>query len=988
MKLNQKIQKYRKERKLKNIRFSNLKLVKRCNKTVQALSLPKTLNLNPRSIYNKVAEFVTFVQEQKVDLACISESWEREGSTLSDIISIDGFEIISNVFQRRGIGGRPAIIVDGRKFLVENLTQTMISIPWGVEAVWALLTPKNSTNASKIQKIAVGSIYCKPKSRKKSLLLDHIAQVYNQVSSKFTNGLHWIICGDTNDLKLDSILDMNKHFKQVVQTPTRLNPPRIIDPIITTLASYYQLPQCLAPLDSDPGSKGKASDHLMVVMEPINVIDNKPARMKKKITFRAMKQENYDEMKKWIENEHWEDVFKEKCANKKAEIFQSKFYNKYCELFPEKSRYVSSDDQPFFTEKLKKLKRKKCREFQKNRRSLKYKNLHLKYKNELKVAKQKFYKQKIKHLKNSNPKKWHQELKKLMRVDQRLSEEIIVEDIKDFPDDEQAEIIANKFISVSQEYDKLKTDEIRVPEFENHKIPQFTEQEVLKTISEMDGNKSSIYGDVPSKIWKSFAELLYKPVTNVINASLKQGIWPSILKHEIVTPVPKKFPPKTVDDLRNISGLLNLDKVFEKLVSKLIIQDMKEKIDPSQYANQKGLSINHYLIKMIDKILAAVDKNDKVAVLATFVDWKQAFPRQCPKLGVESFLENGVRPALIPTLISYFQGRSMKVKWHKKISSTKELKGGGPQGGTLGIWEYLSQSNDNANCVKESERFKFVDDLSFLEIIHLLNVGLASFNVKQQVPTHIPVNNQFIQSKDLKSQQHLNIINDWTKKKKMKLNIQKTKNMIFNFTKKFQFSTNIELENNIIETESETKLLGTYITNDLRWNKNTSEIVKSAFIRMQILNRVVKFTTNRNDLRSIYISYIRSILEKSAVVWHSSLTVKNRKDLERIQKCAVLVIMGKNYTNYKNGLKELNLETLEKRRENLCLKFAKECLKNEKVKNMFAINKSMHDMKKRKKEKFKVKNIRTERYRKSALPYMTNLLNKYEDEKMKSLEII
>ena len=72
---------------------------------------------------------------------------------------------------------------------------------------------------------------------------------------------------------------------------------------------------------------------------------------------------------------------------------------------------------------------------------------------------------------------------------------------------------------------------------------------------------------------------------------------------------------------------------------------------------------------------------------------------------------------------------------------------------------------------------------------------------------------------------------------------------------------------------------------------------------MQILNRIVKFTTNRNDLRNIYISYIRSILEKSAVVWHSSLTVKNKRDLEQIQKCAVLVIMGKNYKNYKNGQK-------------------------------------------------------------------------------------
>ena len=99
---------------------------------------------------------------------------------------------------------------------------------------------------------------------------------------------------------------------------------------------------------------------------------------------------------------------------------------------------------------------------------------------------------------------------------------------------------------------------------------------------------------------------------------------------------------------------------------------MRKQIDPSQFANQKGLSIQHYLVKMIDKILEAVDNNSKgesCAVLATLVDWKQAFPRQCPKLGVESFIKNGVRPSLIPLLISYFQGRRMKVKWHGKIST-------------------------------------------------------------------------------------------------------------------------------------------------------------------------------------------------------------------------------------------------------------------------------------------------------------------------------
>ena len=79
----------------------------------------------------------------------------------------------------------------------------------------------------------------------------------------------------------------------------------------------------------------------------------------------------------------------------------------------------------------------------------------------------------------------------------------------------------------------------------------------------------------------------------------------------------------------------------------------------------------------------------------SMVDWAQAFDRQSHKLGVESFIENGVRPALIPVLISFFENRKMKVKWKGFTSSSRNLNGGGPQGGTLGIEEYLSQSNEN-----------------------------------------------------------------------------------------------------------------------------------------------------------------------------------------------------------------------------------------------------------------------------------------------------
>ena len=108
---------------------------------------------------------------------------------------------------------------------------------------------------------------------------------------------------------------------------------------------------------------------------------------------------------------------------------------------------------------------------------------------------------------------------------------------------------------------------------------------------------------------------------------------------------------------------------------------------------------------------------------------------------------------------------------------------------------------------------------------------------------------------------------------------------------------------------------------------------------MQLLNTAANFTSNVQDLKSIYLIYVRSILEQSAVVWHSSLTSQNRRDLERVQKAAVRVILKDKYTTYKQGLKVLKLDTLEKRRELLCLRFAKNCTKNEKVRNFSQKNK-------------------------------------------------
>ena len=82
--------------------------------------------------------------------------------------------------------------------------------------------------------------------------------------------------------------------------------------------------------------------------------------------------------------------------------------------------------------------------------------------------------------------------------------------------------------------------------------------------------------------------------------------------------------------------------------------------------------------------------------------------------------------------------------------------------------------------------------------------------------------------------------------------------MIFNFTKKYQFTTKLTVNQEPIEIVKETKLLGTYITDDLKWDRNTEEIVKSAWKRMQLLCKTASFTSNVNDLK-IFILLLNEV---------------------------------------------------------------------------------------------------------------------------------
>ena len=178
-----------------------------------------------------------------------------------------------------------------------------------------------------------------------------------------------------------------------------------------------------------------------------------------------------------------------------------------------------------------------------------------------------------------------------------------------------------------------------------------------------------------------------------------------------------------------------------------------------------------------------------------------------------------------------------------------------------------------------------------------------------------------------------------------------------------------------MELVEQIKLLGVTIRSDLKWSSNTEDIVKRAANKLWLLRRLKKMGANKEELVDMYTKHCRSILEYAAPVWSGAITRYECMAIERVQKMALHIILSENYLSYENALKLVNLESLECRRIHLCIKFAKKAEKSDKYMHWFSARSSVNT--RQPKVKYLEPKARTERLKKSAIPYLTRLLNEH-----------
>ena len=143
---------------------------KQTKKASKASTLPLTAVCNARSLYNKNDNFKRFLTELGIEVAVVSETWERRNFFLQDLLKLTNHKIVSYYRPlsntEKQIGGGAAVVYSENRF---EVVPTSVCVPKGVEACWLVIRLKSRYDT--IKNIAICSVYVSPSSKHKTDLI-------------------------------------------------------------------------------------------------------------------------------------------------------------------------------------------------------------------------------------------------------------------------------------------------------------------------------------------------------------------------------------------------------------------------------------------------------------------------------------------------------------------------------------------------------------------------------------------------------------------------------------------------------------------------------------------------------------------------------------------------------------------------------------------------------------------------------------------------
>ena len=430
---------------------------------------------------------------------------------------------------------------------------------------------------------------------------------------------------------------------------------------------------------------------------------------------------------------------------------------------------------------------------------------------------------------------------------------------------------------------------------ENNLIPTlnfFNETSVdeIRTIIKESGFSSSPNDPLPPFILKHEFELFLPIWCLLINKSLSSGNFDG-LKESIIGPLIKdsSLDPEILKNYRPVSNLPFLEKLTERIVLKRlnIYMSANNFHIPNQFGYKKSHSTEALLIRVVNDILVATDKNSATVLL--LLDLSAAFDTvDHNKLLHILRNELGICGNAFKWLKSYITFRFSRVKIGNDYSESLLVEFGVPQGSVLGPILF--------NIYLRS-LYKQISGINFF---------VEGFADDHQIFRHfIPVFQKKVLIDEIDG--CFKLVQHWMDEYFLKLNPDKTHIILFSPSKYLQNrllinGTFINDKKTCIRFVNSAKNLGVIFDKYLNFEPHLAKLISSCFLTIKNLSKI-KAYLSLEHLKILVCSLILSKLDYCNSLLYGIKSYQLRK-LQSVQNAAAKLIFGRRKFDHVSDLFE------------------------------------------------------------------------------------
>lgn len=406
-------------------------------------------------------------------------------------------------------------------------------------------------------------------------------------------------------------------------------------------------------------------------------------------------------------------------------------------------------------------------------------------------------------------------------------------------------------------------------------------EEVSSILMNLKSNSAAGFDNIPTKFLKLSKELIVPILTYLGNLCFTKGVFPSLMKQSIITPVYKNGDRAQINNYRPISVLTGISKVMEKLINNRLTQYLNKFniLSASQYGFRQGKCTQDAILDLTSCIVDHLDSKNKC--LTVFLDLKKAFDTVSVPILIKKLENIGIRDNQLNLMKDYLSDRTQRVKIGDYRSNDLKVTFGVPQGSVLGPTLFLIYINELCDLkIDNGHIYSYADDTAIV------------FHGKTWKEVHST------------AEIGLRKISSWLKSNVLTLNTNKSNYICFSINKKTQPTTsNLQIHHcndqstnctcPTIDKIGSTKYLGIVIDQRLSWHSHL-ELLSSRIRKLIWIFKTLRYVATNKVLTQVYTALAESILSYCIPVWGGASKIKFL-ELERSQRALLKVMFSKPY---------------------------------------------------------------------------------------------